>query len=94
MAATPTALVPIADGSEEIEAVSIIDTLVRGGVQVTVASVMPGQNSVRCSRGVSIAADCNIEDVRGRSFDLIALPGGMPGAVCAAPGVRRRPPEV
>ncbi len=37
---SPTCLVPIADGSEELEFVSIVDTLVRAGVQVTVASVM------------------------------------------------------
>jgi protein deglycase len=36
----PKVLVPIAHGSEEIEAVTIIDTLVRGGCQVVVASVV------------------------------------------------------
>ena len=38
---TKTVLVPVADGSEEIESVTIIDTLVRAGAKVTVASVMP-----------------------------------------------------
>ena len=44
-----TALVPIADGSEEIETVSIVDTLVRAGIEVTMASVMDGK-AVKCSR--------------------------------------------
>jgi len=73
-----TALVPIADGSEEIEAVCIIDTLRRAGVQVTVASV--GQLQVTASRGVKLVADVQIADCVGRTYDAIALPGGMPGA--------------
>lgn len=72
-------LVPIANGSEEIESVTIIDTLVRGGATVTVASV---ENSVHvvCSRGVKISADTLIESCCNQSWDLIALPGGMPGS--------------
>ncbi len=70
-------LVPIADGSEELEAVSIIDILRRAGARVTVASVGPLQ--ITASRGVRIVADCGIEEVAAESFDLIALPGGMPG---------------
>ncbi|KAG8460356.1 hypothetical protein KFE25_011847 [Diacronema lutheri] len=55
-------LVPIADGSEEIEAVCIIDTLVRAGAHVTVASGMD-QHQVTCSRGVKIVADALIGEV-------------------------------
>ena len=77
----PRALVPIADGSEEIEAVTIIDTLVRGGVEVTVASASPTLN-IRASRGVRLEADCRIssDECTNTDWDLIALPGGMPGA--------------
>ena len=71
-------LVPIAVGSEEIEAVCIIDVLRRAGAEVTVASV--GEKSVICSRGIQIIADCLIDDCKDKSYDLIALPGGMPGA--------------
>jgi len=71
-------LVPIADGTEEIEAVCIIDVLRRAGARVTVASVDKLQ--VTASRGVKIVADCLIESCRARRFDLIVLPGGMPGA--------------
>ncbi len=71
-------LVPIADGTEEIEATSIIDTLRRAGLEVTVASV--GTAQVTASRGVKIAADALIADCANETYDCIALPGGMPGA--------------
>ena len=76
---TTRALVPIADGSEEIEAVCIIDTLRRAEVDVTVASVM-GRRQITASRGTRIVADALIEDCAGEAYDLIVLPGGMPGA--------------
>lgn len=71
-------LVPIADGTEEIEAVTVIDVLRRAGADVTVASVGPLQ--VTASRGVKIVADRILEDCREDTFDLIVLPGGIPGA--------------
>ena len=76
---TKTALVPIAEGSEEIEVVCIVDTLRRGGVAVTVASVMDDLQ-ITASRQTKIVADVPIADCVGKTFDLIALPGGMPGA--------------
>eukprot|EP01040_Poterioochromonas_malhamensis_P001366 gene1366-1447_t len=75
----PKVLVPIADGTEEIEAVTIIDTLVRGGAEVTVASVM-GRLEVICSRGVKLVGDRHIEECASEAWDLICCPGGMPGA--------------
>ena len=71
-------LVPIADGTEEIEAVCIIDTLRRAGAEVTVASV--GDIQVTASRGVKIVADAQIGDCVEQTYDCIVLPGGMPGA--------------
>jgi len=71
-------LVPIADGTEEIEAVTIIDVLRRSGADVTVASVDALQ--ISASRGVKIVADCLIDACRDGDFDLVVLPGGMPGA--------------
>ena len=71
-------LVPIADGTEEIEAVCIIDVLRRAGDDVTVASVDGLQ--ITASRGVKIVADCLIYDCLTTDYDLIAVPGGMPGA--------------
>ncbi|WP_193162856.1 DJ-1 family glyoxalase III [Microbulbifer hainanensis] len=72
-------LLPIADGSEEIEAVTIVDVLRRAGAEVTLASVMP-QSRITASRGVVIEADCLLDECANTSWDLIVLPGGMPGA--------------
>lgn len=71
-------LVPIADGIEEIESVCIIDVLRRAGAEVTVASV--DGMEITASRGVKLIADKLIEDCAAETYDLIALPGGMPGA--------------
>ena len=64
----PKVLVAIANGSEEIETVTIIDTLVRSGAKVTVASV-EDDLQVTCSRGVLLKANCFI------SAGAIILPG-------------------
>lgn len=72
-------LVPIADGTEEIEAVCLIDTLRRAGAEVMVASVTAAR-TVTCSRGVRIEADVLIAACADVTYDLIAVPGGMPGA--------------
>ncbi|MFH1615321.1 MAG: DJ-1 family glyoxalase III [Planctomycetota bacterium] len=72
-------LIPIADGSEEIEAVCLIDVLRRAGADVTVASVT-GRRQITASRGVKIVADVTIDKCVSIEYDLIALPGGMPGA--------------
>lgn len=73
-----TVLIPLAHGFEEIEAVTPMDVLRRAGAEVTVAGL--GGVGVQGSRGVRILADMTIEDCRKRQFDLILLPGGMPGA--------------
>jgi len=71
-------LVPIADGTEELEAVCIIDVLRRAGASVTVASV--GDLQITASRGVKLVADQKIADCVADKYDLIVLPGGIPGA--------------
>ena len=72
------ALVVLATGSEELEAVSIIDLLVRGGIQVTTATINDTLET-KCSRGVKIVADKFLKDCN-EQYDVIALPGGLPGA--------------
>ncbi|MFO7716328.1 DJ-1 family glyoxalase III [Desulfosarcina sp.] len=74
-----TVLVPVADGTEELEAVAIIDVLRRAGATVTVASVT-GNRRITASRGVVIVADALIEACLKMDFDLVVLPGGVPGA--------------
>ncbi|OEU15581.1 DJ-1 family protein [Fragilariopsis cylindrus CCMP1102] len=73
-------LVPIADGSEEIETACITDTLTHFGAEVTIASVMGGNLVCKMSRGMKVMADISIEDAAKEEFDCIVLPGGMPGA--------------
>ena len=74
-----TVLVPVANGTEELEAVAIIDVLRRAGATVTVASVT-GTLQITASRGVVIVADALIEECADQTFDLVVLPGGIPGA--------------
>ena len=86
-------LVPIADGTEEIEVVTVVDVLRRAGAEVVLASVEE-EDRVVCSRGVKIEADCNIKAVTGRQgkdWDLIAIPGGLPGAERIRDSVRLHP---
>ena len=71
-------LIPLAEGCEEIEAVTVIDILRRAGVDVVVAGLDSKQ--VRCSRGTVILTDVLLDNVLDSSFDMIVLPGGMPGA--------------
>lgn len=71
-------LVPVADGTEEIEAVTLIDVLRRAGADVTVASV--GDLQITASRGVKLVADVSIVDCVDKTYDLVVLPGGIPGA--------------
>lgn len=72
-------LVPIANGAEPIEAVITIDVLRRAGADVTVASVEK-QLRVDACYGVKFVADALISDCSESVFDLITLPGGIPGA--------------
>lgn len=73
----PSVLLPIADGSEEMEAITIVDILRRGGIDVTIAS-LSGEMIV-ASRGTKIVPDAALEDVQFEDFDLVVLPGGTPG---------------
>ena len=71
-------LVPLAQGCEELEAITITDLLVRAGINVTTCGL--DNQPVIASRGTTIVPDTSITSVLDRSFDLIVLPGGLPGA--------------
>ena len=71
-------LVPLAAGCEELEAVTIIDLLRRAGVEVVVAGLQPG--IVKASRGTQLVPDTILDTVLRDAFDMVVLPGGMPGA--------------
>lgn len=79
MSDAPRILVPVADGNEEIEVVTIVDTLRRAACDVTVASVT-GQRRIVCSRSVVLEADTLLSGLADAGWHAIVLPGGMPGA--------------
>ena len=72
--------VHLADGFEEIEAISIIDVLRRAGLDVLVVSVS-GKKEVTGAHQISVIADILFEKVNYAEIYMIVLPGGMPGAM-------------
>jgi len=79
-------LVPLADGCEEIEAVTIIDLLRRAGIEVVSAGLKPG--TVTASRGVKLIPDTTLDAALLHDYDMVVLPGGMPGAAHLKDDVR------
>ena len=73
----PTVLVPLAQGCEEIEAVTVIDILRRAGI--TVVSAGLDEQQVRASRGTILIADTTLDAALQQSYDMVVLPGGQPG---------------
>jgi len=73
------ALITVADGVEDLEVVTLIDVLRRADVEVLVASIET-RRMVSCAHGTRLTADAMLVDVLAQDFDLIVLPGGMPGA--------------
>ena len=82
-------LVPLAEGFEEIEAVTVIDLLRRAGIEVCIAragsspaaadaNADPG--TVTGSHGIAIQTDARLAELDEADFEMIVLPGGMPGA--------------
>ena len=78
MTETFQVLIPLAEGFEELEAVTVIDLLRRAGFDVTVAGLRSGP--VTGSRGTVIVPDSVLEEVLQQEFDMIVLPGGLPGS--------------
>ncbi len=73
-----TVLAPLAEGFEEIEALTIIDILRRAEIEVVEASLAGGV--VAGAHGVGVEPDMSLDEALGREYDMIVLPGGMPGA--------------
>lgn len=74
----PSVLVPLAQGCEELEAVTVIDLLRRAGIDVVTASL--DNEPVRASRGTVLIADKTLDEALQQSYEMIVLPGGLPGA--------------
>lgn len=80
-----TVLLPVANGSEEMEAVIVVDMLRRASVDVIVAG---DADIVHCSRGIRLIPDKSIDDIdEDRMFDAIVLPGGRQGVDALATSV-------
>ncbi|WP_297295412.1 DJ-1 family glyoxalase III [uncultured Brachyspira sp.] len=71
-------LVPLAEGVEEIEAVTIIDVLRRANIEVVTASLTDNLE-VKGAHNITIKADATLEKIMNYDFDAIALPGGYGG---------------
>ncbi len=71
-------LVPLAPGFEDLEATTIVDILRRADIEVVTAGLQGGL--VQGARGLRVQPDATLDEVKDQAFDMIALPGGMPGA--------------
>lgn len=76
-------LVPLATGSEELEAVTIIDLLRRARIEVVTAGLESG--AVTCARGTVLLPDTSLDEALDETlphhyYDMVVLPGGEPGA--------------
>jgi len=78
-------LIAIANGFEEIEAVSIIDVARRANIEVVIAAVE--DINLIGAHNIQIKADIKVEDVLVQDFDMIVLPGGLPNAFTLAEDV-------
>lgn len=74
-----TVLLAVADGTEEIELITLADVLRRADIDVTIVSVMT-QRQITGAHNIQLRADALMADVIEQEFDAIVLPGGMPGA--------------
>ena len=65
-------------GFEPVEAIAPCDILRRGGVDVKLAGI--GGKTVEAAHGVTVAADCTVEEIDQNALEMIVLPGGLPGS--------------
>ena len=71
-------LVPLAQGCEELEAVTIVDLLRRAGIEVVTAGL--DAKPVRAARGPVLMPDTTLDAALKTDYEMIVLPGGLPGA--------------
>lgn len=74
----PKVLVPLAQGCEELEAITIVDLLRRAEIEVVTAGL--DTNPVTASRGTVIVPDTDLDTALEDDYDMVVLPGGLPGA--------------
>ena len=69
----------MADGFEEVEALTVVDILRRAGVELKTVSIM-GRKNVTGSHQIEVMADLTFEEIIERA-EMLILPGGMPGTI-------------
>ncbi|MFN2365330.1 MAG: DJ-1 family glyoxalase III [Desulfurivibrionaceae bacterium] len=71
-------LIPMAEGSEELEAVTLVNIFRRAGFEVVIAG--PGELvPIKCARGTVIVPNVTLDRALREEYDLVVLPGGQPG---------------
>ncbi len=70
-------LIPVADGFEEVEMVTIVDVLRRAGLTVIIAGIKEG--ALRGAHQIKLIPDTTLAEVKDEEFDMLILPGGQPG---------------
>ena len=68
----------LAEGYEEIEALTVVDLLRRANIDICMVSVT-GEKMVRGAHGINVEADVLYEEANIKEADMLVLPGGMPG---------------
>lgn len=71
--------VHLAEGFEEVEALTVVDVLKRADIDVNTVSVS-GEGIVTGAHGIKVCADMLFEEADYDKCDMIVLPGGLPGA--------------
>ena len=71
-------LVPLAQGCEELEAITVVDLMRRAGIDVVTAGL--DDRPVKASRGTVLVPDSTLDEALKHDYDMVVLPGGLPGA--------------
>jgi len=71
------AVIILAKGFEELEAVAVVDVLRRAQIEVVIAGL--NNDYVESARGVKVIPDESIDNIKAENFDMVILPGGIPG---------------
>ncbi|MGN1393557.1 MAG: DJ-1 family glyoxalase III [Succinivibrionaceae bacterium] len=76
------ALLVLSPGAEDIESITVVDILHRGGVEITIGAITTDYNlDIKCAHGTIIKADALLKDIDTNVFDVIVIPGGLQGAM-------------
>ena len=70
----------LAEGFEEIEALTVVDLLRRAQIEAVTVSIQKSK-MVKGARGIKVEADLLLSEVKGTMADMLVLPGGMPGTI-------------